>query len=134
MMEKERHKHIPTVSCFSMGLEGNNPKFKASGTFSCFGFSNLHNPKSRVLFLFSFPTIHNRPFPLLDPVYSLISSRYFFFQTDFHPIYNNLIPIRTPVDSIVLNMGKLRSRNGWLVFPRKPSPTLQVLCTSPIEN
>jgi hypothetical protein len=48
--------------------------------------------------------------------------------------YNNLIPIWTPVDPIVLDMGKLRSRNGWLVFPRKPSPALQVLYTSPIEN
>ena len=94
MMEKERHKQIPTVSFFSMGLDRNNPKFKASGAFSCFRILHLHNPKSRVLFPLSFPTSHNQPFPPLDPVYSLISSRYFFFQTDFHPTlqqsYTNL--------------------------------------------
>lgn len=91
---KRDNKQIPTVSSFSMGLDRNDPKFKASGAFSCFRILHLHNPKSRVLLPLSFPTIHNQPFPPLDPVYSLISSRYFFFQTDFHPIlqqsYTNL--------------------------------------------
>ena len=62
MMEKERHKHIPTVSCFSMGLEGNNPKFKASGTFSCFGFSTSTTPNPEFSFYSPSPQVITDPF------------------------------------------------------------------------